>query len=800
MAFVVDMRVLDAKLMLEIVEWCCSVWGGAYSPILPVIDGAVPPAWRELLQWCEPDVLCVIGEVDAGLVDALTTELQPCEVIPCSGEPGALATIALTRLREWAYDIDEFPRHIATPGAYGKPWHFLDMRAQSGEPFDNLSGGLNLGVFPGTLLSDHLFRGVEHVSPHHAVDAPSLLNYSGIGRVGTVGPLSLAGAFAEGATTLNLAPPEYGFTVVIGDSPDDWLFAWTLRVVQLMSTPCWWRRQEQHFSPFHSHSLWLPRAQTARLASLASVTRYAAGLGWLPSPAPLRLASASLSTSELAALADTWPVAEAVGMLELAGTLRLDTTGHQSFGHPELSGGRIGFHRFAAIDDVLTALPYTPPVPPRSQIRPAAWMVDVDFQAVTLGRPHEHGHARAALPRRHSLAELIARDWHARIDRRGGLCVRATHEPTPLSVWVPTADVVIEHLLSTRPTLVSDGVAPLPQDSGLVFNLWTEGRDRLDGLLNLFGSFRDASAFMMKAHWRGVFQSLGGFGKTPDKREKRIKTIRDLLTQVVTETAEGRRPSEEEISGIAEENEDRLSLPNAPDTWMRYEKLEEALSIAPPPGRSPEIEPDGRPSWKRELDELITKRVLFRGLELVCRTCRQASWYEMRAITEHTRCAGCGAHFQPPSDPANLPWAFRLNELAARTVRVRDDLAVLLAARRLDEMRAPFMWATQVDVYRQGSKEKWTDLDLIGFGCRRGCRELPEMIVVDVKASPIFKPKQIRALCDVCTLIHADTCYLSCLVTTEEDLAKLNRFVEEGTKANSWGRVSFQALPIRISS
>jgi hypothetical protein len=82
------------------------------------------------------------------------------------------------------------------------------------------------------------------------------------------------------------------------------------------------------------------------------------------------------------------------------------------------------------------------------------------------------------------------------------------------------------------------------------------------------------------------------------------------------------------------------------------------------------------------IDDLVSKRILIRGMNLRCSTCGLARFYPINTLDEEVQCPGCLNYLQPPS---RAPIVFRLNELATRAVQ-QGSIPVVLTHKFLKKL------------------------------------------------------------------------------------------------------------------
>jgi hypothetical protein len=87
------------------------------------------------------------------------------------------------------------------------------------------------------------------------------------------------------------------------------------------------------------------------------------------------------------------------------------------------------------------------------------------------------------------------------------------------------------------------------------------------------------------------------------------------------------------------------------------------------------------------VDWMIRRRLLFRGIEIICSNCGLKRWYPSDRISEIHTCDGCLTSMPFPAPPdKSLAWKYRINELVAQSVD-QGILPHLLAIRHYLDSR-----------------------------------------------------------------------------------------------------------------
>jgi hypothetical protein len=115
------------------------------------------------------------------------------------------------------------------------------------------------------------------------------------------------------------------------------------------------------------------------------------------------------------------------------------------------------------------------------------------------------------------------------------------------------------------------------------------------------------------------------------------------------------------------------------------------------------------------VDELISKRILYRGFIFLCGYCRSSSWFSIAEINQEFKCRRCGrtqtytkSHWKMPDEPA---WFYKLDELVYQGYQ-HGMLVSLLA---LDYLRSSategFSFTTDREFWKPVSSHPEAELD-----------------------------------------------------------------------------------------
>lgn len=109
---------------------------------------------------------------------------------------------------------------------------------------------------------------------------------------------------------------------------------------------------------------------------------------------------------------------------------------------------------------------------------------------------------------------------------------------------------------------------------------------------------------------------------------------------------------------------------------------------------------------------MLSKRLLFRGLNVTCPRCDVRSWYGIGALTDRFTCAGCLE--SSTLTQLSTDWAYQMNELVASALD-QGSLVTLFGAEELGPLDHPHPDAPFIPCVEVSGNGLAAEIDLVGF-------------------------------------------------------------------------------------
>lgn len=116
------------------------------------------------------------------------------------------------------------------------------------------------------------------------------------------------------------------------------------------------------------------------------------------------------------------------------------------------------------------------------------------------------------------------------------------------------------------------------------------------------------------------------------------------------------------------------------------------------------------------IDELISKKILYRGFIFACRYCRNSAWFSVAEVTQDFKCRRCNrtqvytkANWKKPEEPA---WFYKLDELVYQGYRQGMAVSLLALNYLRLESSENFSFATDHEFWKPGAAKPDAEVDL----------------------------------------------------------------------------------------
>ena len=502
---------------------------------------------------------------------------------------------------------------------------------------------------------------------------------------------------------------DHSMVLVAGDAADDFALAMS------------WDR-------LYGNSLWLPsELDPTAEGSLASAARMALSrhvheaARW---DGAIHLASCSLPTSTLGELAREWSLHEEFTAVASTrsnrrhrGGVRIGLPRPPSDG-TSLLAVREQYDRYTSLpvttdDEGTLQLPVSPPTvipedPSLAADLPSSWQIDIEF-------------TNERMPRGRGIdgATLVHDDdpkWDAWIrSGRDGLTVHSHRYGFILAGSSLEATIA-------KPRVREHGLLP-----------W----------VRLMAAASDHTAELSDAGRRGRIAE-GLFGGREELTEAMIGPVRPILRRFLP-AAERTSDAYADGHGVVLQG----------DGYLTYAGIEQA---SPPGLDSHEL--------RREVDHLLERGVLTRGLVLGCRGCRKPAFVAIGHLAQNNECPRCG-EVQPLAQPRwrqphdEPVWHYRLHWSMAEMLEQNGDVPLLLAHELRGQTRSRYTDIGEIEFSTAGARVAECDLIVL----RRGQLLVAESKNTDSLANNVSKRRSAASKrVKIAAALRADAI---CLATTQ---------------------------------
>lgn len=756
-AILVPVGTLDLADLDLLTQECAGYWGGGFWPIVPTDGRTISDDWWSVLEAVDADVIYAACALDEALCQLIHRRLAPARVDarPIDPQKAAfswrLADVA-------ALDAYQIVRYHAQMQAYPPPTRFLYLTDSAQPASDRVFVLRNFGLTRATVFTDSAFQSIEHdcLAVHDTNKLEVLARFTSFtGQL--VVPRDLSRLYAPRPFDLEYDPFADAFHLIVGDTIDEALYAWNRPLL----------------SPGHAGRdfLWLDSASARDPEIVKGVAEWIRRVFW---PGQQQRGARIVTFSEdLDTLRDVGEIVQRITWVQCE-SLRL-TSGQFPI-RPRLDGRRPVYQ--ALLDDWPRRTQQVPmseqpgstsaqhglvgiPRPPfvRTTSKSDGWMLDLDVE-YRLAPPRYADQSDSwRLPRRARLGQLFSPGRRlSRIVAGGMPSVSVAAAEWSLPLLEPTKGSLLFHLLEPDPacTMVERGTMAVPRGRFHDVRISEQGR-RFRGLVDLIGSVGDTCRLLADSFWRTVL--LEAAGKPFDDIEQQTAVAaRELTAALDAGEAVNVLRVAGEIAMALHRLPPRLRTFTRKDLKRQFAKIRGHEQIQTESGlRSLRFEDDA----ERELEWLLSLRVLLQGVMLDCPICGIPQWRGVDDIRTLIRCEGCTGEFPLPPEP---PWRYRQNALV-QSALARDGILPLVRAIHILTQRTREM---ELVIAPQDLRESYdgplvTDLDLVLV--------LDGVFIIgEVKSTPgAFGDEVVSKLADVTRSIRPDRLVLAAPGSTWPD-------------------------------
>jgi len=356
-----------------------------------------------------------------------------------------------------------------------------------------------------------------------------------------------------------------------------------------------------------------------------------------------------------------------------------------------------------------------------------------------------------------------------RVTQGGRAVYSASMDTAQISIRTPEEEDLLAFLVQwdTLPNAKYHN----PHRNGLHWDGYSTEGTAVRNALNLFGSLFTCQRYLDDPCWSAVFGVLAG-------REARsfTRSIRQTIRKHLEDKEAPPRSLRSRIRSAAADMSDLYSQQYSDSVLLSYQQIIDQLKSEWQDTLGLSSFPFDPSDKQDELEELVQRRVLRKGVTLRCSKCKHNNLVFVRRLRLQNRCRRCSAILV--MDNQKLRFGYQLNELLTSVYRSPGLLSVFSALFFLaHDPNRPFLFLPGSDVSEDGSKKRLTDLDITYL--RGGV-----LGIAEVKASLFgFDERTSSTLTHVCKTMRPDELLLACdAVPSEGDR---RRFEIESAKLAS---------------
>src|ERR1051326_3306777 len=220
-AYLINPETSSWELLDAIMSTCSRVWGGRLSPIVPVVKGEIPAAYRQLLQSVDPDWIYSYTSLSQAVMDDLSSRISPIQLTKHSdhllqGEhPYYHPSISDDLVR-----VHGLLRLATEQRWLQKPTLVTYREDRRADPLISR----NFGILPNNILSEQIPKEIQQLECNDSIDFAGFLELVSNHRGGLLFPYgaTCARAICEAGTNTDWST----YTLFIGENLSDWLAFW----------------------------------------------------------------------------------------------------------------------------------------------------------------------------------------------------------------------------------------------------------------------------------------------------------------------------------------------------------------------------------------------------------------------------------------------------------------------------------------------------------------------------------------------------------------------------------------------
>jgi hypothetical protein len=644
-AYLIEPSATPIELLDAVFSACSGFWGGRLSPIIPVIDGKISPAYWQLLRVVDPDRMYSYTDLPQALLDKLMKEIGPLQIerhgahLVEGGHPHYHPSHNYELVRVNGL----LPR--LTEQSWFQPPSLVTYEGKNGASPDRLIAR-NFGIFRNNVVSEQIPKEVAQVTFNETFDFASFLEFVSVQPGQLIFPYAAAAARA----IVDCGHDNYstGYTLFVGEDLADWLAFWN----QIFTVGAGSRERWK--------MLCIPPTELKESRTIDALTKFLKKLAYRngQNPPYIDWVSSKHTEDELRTMTEPFLSKRIDGVFrfsrraswffpELPERERytFDFRG-AVFGDPELLGA------------TLHQLPHTgglvdvPGLPFRTRPNDR-WIRDVRIEYQAEQPYYANEELAYQLPRRNGISRAFC-DLPGRIDVDGGLSFEVRSR-APLLLKIPADRELIRLAIGCGRRLGYDEAFHGKEIEPAYQYLGSSDKARYcRGVLNLCGGLQAAHRMFENRFWRRNLYKLAGVSDR-DSPDAGGPIYQKIMKNPERWTIEAGAAREEEVKRI--ENEilklaRYLRTSRRETTYLflkedlakeRAEFIELNPEFAPKNGNElAEAVAESEHRLKTMLQEMTGAKILQQGTVSRCPHCGSRNWRELSSLEQEFKCTGCG--------------------------------------------------------------------------------------------------------------------------------------------------------------
>jgi hypothetical protein len=766
-AYLIDPVKTSLNLVGAIFSACGGSWGGRLSPIIPVIEGSISPAYWRLLRIVDPDQIYSYADLPQALLDKLMAEIDPVRIERhnprfLEGEDPYLWPSDST----WCTSVVNL-LSIVPSLTWPKPERasLVTYRAGNGAPADRLIA-YNFGILKGDDLPEQVSRELQTVAFDHTFDFASFLEHVS----SQSGPITFPYSTAANRAVVDTGDDWRDYTLFVGDDVADWVAFWNHVFTMRPGSRERWR------------ALCIPLAELQQERTIDALRRflrkfaYAVGNG----PATVNCISSEQSDTELRAVCAPLFSRHINVLFQFSSraawffpqiqereryTFQFRGT---EFGAATLLGATL--HQVPCSGGLvdIPSLPFG--------TRPGdRWMCDVRIEYPSPRPYFLNEDLGYQLPRRNGISSQFC-GLPGRVDADGGLSFERQSRD-PLLLKIPDDGDLIASAIGLRRRLTYDELFRRKEVKPAYEDACASDKARYcRGVINLCGGLWSAHRMFQSRFWRRNLEKLAGSRRNRDATQNQGMIYEKIRKHPERWSIDPNVPLDDEVRRLQSEIEKLMRHVEVGEGETTYEFLiqdfkkerEEFLRLNPDFAPKTDEERDEdlvdtELSLKMKMQEMTNAKIFQQGTIARCSHCGSRNWRELSRLRQRFSCDGCGASVH---SGVEARWYYRLNALMRSAIAEHGTVALVSGlARAREKARLAFLYSPGFLFFeRYEDQSPKVEVDAV-------CLVDGEVWVGEIKSNVSeFKEREMRKLTDEAKRLGADKAFVFAMLGDQNAL------------------------------